>query len=204
MDLRKINSLIADDFTNNNHPVITLSDAAQHLTGKSLYFKLDCSHLYHYIQTADQRLVEMLAFNSASRTLANEKFAQGLSRSVSAILSFKCKFSHPVVKAVQCAQYGDDTGIAANNATDLIRNIWLVFECIHRAGSKLTIKNFHFGIRQFELLRKTISSEGISPDARKIQNFLDKFTLTNTKNPTAIHGIRELIQKLYSHDGSKT
>ena len=28
VDLRKINSLIADDYTNNNHPVITLSDAA--------------------------------------------------------------------------------------------------------------------------------------------------------------------------------
>ena len=34
VDLRKINSLIADDYTNNNHPVSTLSDAAQHLAGK--------------------------------------------------------------------------------------------------------------------------------------------------------------------------
>ena len=43
VDLRKINSLIADDYTNNNHPVSTLSDAAQHLAGKSLFCKLDCS-----------------------------------------------------------------------------------------------------------------------------------------------------------------
>ena len=28
VDLRKINNLIADDYTNNNHPVSTLSDAA--------------------------------------------------------------------------------------------------------------------------------------------------------------------------------
>ena len=28
VDLRKINSLIADDYTNNNYPVSTLSDAA--------------------------------------------------------------------------------------------------------------------------------------------------------------------------------
>ena len=34
VDLRKINSLIADDYTNNNHPVSTLSEAAQHLAGK--------------------------------------------------------------------------------------------------------------------------------------------------------------------------
>ena len=37
VDLRKINTLIADDYTNNNHPVSTLSDAAQHLAGKSVF-----------------------------------------------------------------------------------------------------------------------------------------------------------------------
>ena len=37
VDLKKIKTLIADDFINNNHPVSTLSDAAQHLQG-SLYF----------------------------------------------------------------------------------------------------------------------------------------------------------------------
>ena len=47
VDLRQINSLIADDYTNNNHPVSTLSDAAQHLAGKSLFCKLDWSQAYH-------------------------------------------------------------------------------------------------------------------------------------------------------------
>ena len=40
-DPRKIDSLIANDYTNNNHPVSTLSDAAQHLAEKSLLCKLD-------------------------------------------------------------------------------------------------------------------------------------------------------------------
>ena len=34
VDLQKINALISDDYINNNHPVSTLSDAAQHLAGK--------------------------------------------------------------------------------------------------------------------------------------------------------------------------
>ena len=63
VDRRKINSLIADDYTNNNHPVSTLSDAAQYLAGKSLFCELDCSQAYHCLQMADQRSVEMLAFN---------------------------------------------------------------------------------------------------------------------------------------------
>ena len=102
--LRKINSLIADNSTNNNHPVSTLSDAAQHLAGKSLICKLDCSQAYHHLQMADQWSVEMLAFNLASRFFAYKRLAQGLSRSVSAVLSFMRDYLDPVVKVDQCAQ----------------------------------------------------------------------------------------------------
>ena len=84
MDLRKINTLIADDYTINNHPVSTLSDAEQHLALKSLFFKLDCSQAYHCLQMAHQRSMEILAFNFASTTFAYRRLAQGLSRSVSA------------------------------------------------------------------------------------------------------------------------
>ena len=123
VDLRKINSLIADDYTNNNHPVSTLSDAAQHLAGKSLFCKLDCSQAYHCLQMADQRSVEMLAFNFASGTFAYKRLAQGLSRSVCVFSSFMREYLDPVVKPDQRAQYVDDIGIAGNNATDLTRNI---------------------------------------------------------------------------------
>ena len=181
VDLRKINSLIADDYTNNNHPVGTLSDAAQHLAGKSLFCKLDCSQAYHCLQMADQRSVEMPAFNFASRTFAYKRLAQGLSRSVSVFSSFMREYLDPVVKADQCAQYVDDIGNAANNATDLTRNIRAVFKCIRQAGLKLTIEKCHFGVRQVEFLGRTISPEGISPQARKIQNFLDKLRFPNSK-----------------------
>ena len=181
VDLRKINTLIADDYTNNNHPVSTLSDAAQHLAGKSLFCKLDCSQAYHCLQMADQRSVEMLAFNFASRTFAYRKLAQGLSRSVSAFSSFMRDYLDPVVKADQCAQYVDDIGIAANNATDLTRNIRAVFKCIRNARLKLIIEKCHFGVRQVESLGRTISSEGVIPQSHKIQNFLNKLRFPKSK-----------------------
>ena len=181
VDLRKINTLIADDYTNNNHPVSTLSDAAQHLAGKSLFCKLDCSQAYHCLQMADQRSVEMLAFNFASRTFAYKRLAQGLSRSVSAFSSFMREYLDPVVKADQCAQYVDDIGIAANNATDHTRNIRAVFQCIRNAGVKLTVVKCHFGVRQVEFRGRTISSEGVSPQAHKIQNFLNKLRFPKSK-----------------------
>ena len=181
VDLRKINSLIADDYSNNNHPVSTLSDAAQHLAGKSLFCKLDCSQAYQCLQMADQRSVEMLAFNFASRTFAYKRLAQGLSRSVSAFSSFMREYLDLVVKADQCAQYVDDIGIAANNATDLTRNIRAVFKCIRQAGLKLAIEKCHFGVRQVEFLGRSISPEGISPQARKIQKFLAKLRFPKSK-----------------------
>ena len=152
MDLRKINTLIADDYTNNNHPVSTLSDAAQHLVGKSLFCKLDCSQAYHCLQMAEQRSVEMLLINFASRTFAYKRLAHGISRSASAFSSFMREYLDPVVKADQCAQYMDDIGTVANNATDLTRNIRAVFRCIRQAGLKLTIENCLFGVRQVEFL----------------------------------------------------
>ena len=86
--LRKINSLIADDYTHNNHPVSTLSEAALHLAGKSIFCKVDCFQAYHCLQMADQRSAEKPAFGLASRTFAYKRLEQGLSRSVSNFSGF--------------------------------------------------------------------------------------------------------------------
>ena len=105
VELRKINSLLEDDYTNNNPPVSTFSDAAQHLAAKSLFCKLDCSQASYSLQMADQRSVGMFAFNFVSRSFAYKRFAQGLSRAVSAFSSFMHEYMDPVVEADQCAQY---------------------------------------------------------------------------------------------------
>ena len=72
---------------------------------------------------ADQRSMEMFAFNFARRTFAYKRLAQGLNRSVSAFSSLMCEYLDAVVKADQGAQYVDDIGIAANNATNFTRNV---------------------------------------------------------------------------------
>ena len=172
VDLRKINALISDDYINNNHPVSTLSDAAQPLAGKKLFCKLDCSQAYHCVQMADQRSIEMLAFNFASRTFAYKRLAQGLSRALSAFSSFMREYLDKVIKADQCAQYVDDIGIAANSVTQLIRNIRAVFECIRQAGLKLSIDKCNFGVIEVEFLGRTITPQGIAPQDHKIQRYI--------------------------------
>ena len=125
---------------------------------------------------------------------------------MSVFSSFRRKYLDPVAKADQCAQYVDDIGIAASNATDLTRIIRAVFKCIRQAGLKLTIEKCHFGVRQVEFLGRTISPEGISLQARKIQNFLDKLRFPKSKKTLQRYlgfvnyyrsYIPRLVEKLY-------
>ena len=168
VDLRKINNLIPDDYINDNHPVSTLTDAAQRTAGKKLYCKLDCSQAYHCLQMADQRSIEMLAFNFASRTFAYRRLAQGLSRALSAFSSFMREYLDRVIKADQCAQYVDDIGIAANDAEHLIKNLRAIFEYIREAGLKLTMHKCHFGATEIDFLGRTITPEGVKPQKESI------------------------------------
>ena len=179
VDLRKINTLISDDYLNNNHPVSTLTDAAQHMAGKRLFCKLDCSQAYHCLQMADQRSIEMLAFNFASRTFAYRRLAQA--RALSAFSSFKREYLDKVIKADQCAQYVDDIGIAANNAAQLINNLRATFQCIRTAGLKLTMHKCHFGGKEIDFLGRTITPEGVRPQRPRVQNFSEKTKFPKSK-----------------------
>ena len=105
---------------------------------------------------------------SPAEFLPTKDLHKVLGRSVSAFASLMREYLDPVVKTDQCAQYVDEIGIVANNATDLTRNIRAVFKCIRQAGVKLTNPKCHFGVTQVELLGRTVSPEGISPQAREI------------------------------------
>ena len=147
----------------------------------------------------DRRSVEMLAFNFASRTFAYKRPAQGLSRSVSAFSSCMGEYLDPVVRADKCAQYVDDIRFAAIIATVLTRNIRAVFKCNRQARLKLKIEKSRFGVRQYEILGTTNSSEGVSPQSHKTQNLLRKLRFPKSKKalqPYLGFVITEFITKI--------
>ena len=86
VDLRKFNNLLLNDYINNKQPVSALTDAAQHIAGKIIFSKFECSQAYHFFQMADRKSVEMFSFDS--RTFAYRRLAQGLNRWVSASSGF--------------------------------------------------------------------------------------------------------------------
>ena len=181
VDLRKINNLISDDYINNNHPVSTLVDAAQHLAGKKLFCKLDCSQAYHCLPMADQRSIKRLAFNFASRTFAYRRLAQGLSRALSAFSSFMREYLDKVIKADQCAQYVDDIGIAANDADHLRANVRATLECIQEEGLNMTMHKYHFGAKEIDFHGRTITPQDVKPQKQNVQNFPEKIKFPKSK-----------------------
>ena len=59
IDLRRINHLLQHDYTNNNFPIPTMSDASAHLAGKKIFAKMDCSQAYFSMQMADEKSVQL-------------------------------------------------------------------------------------------------------------------------------------------------
>ena len=130
---------------------------------------------------ADQQSIELLPFNFTSRTIAYRKLAQGLSRSLSAFVSAICKYLDPVIKADQFAQNVDNIGIAANTPEQLIKNLRAVFQCLRKAGLKLSMAKCHFGVQEVDFLGRTITTKGVAPQKQKITKFLGKFKFPRSK-----------------------
>ena len=198
MDLRKINHLITEDYINNNHRVSTLSDAAQHMAGKKLFCKLDCSQAYHCLQMADYQSIQMLAFNFASRTFDYRRLAQGLSRSLSEFSSFMREYLDKAINADKCAQYVDDIGIAANDAKQLCANIRTVFECIRNAGLKLTLSKCYFKSQTCRLPGPYNHTCRRRPASRQSRKFLVKTEIPQIQKSTStVHRISKLLPQLH-------
>ena len=151
------------------------------MAGKNLFCKLDCSQANHCLQIADQQSIELLAFNFASRTFAYRRLAQGPSRSLSAFLSFIREYLDPVIKADQCSQYVDDIGRAANTPEQLIKNLQAVFQCLRKAGLKLSMAKCHFGVQEVDFLGRTITTNGVAPQKQKIAKFLERVKFPRSK-----------------------
>ena len=138
------------------------------MAGQKLFCELDCSQVYHCLQMADQRSIETLAFNFASRTFAYRRLAQCFSRALSAFSTFMKEYLDKVIKADQCAQYVDDIGIAANDADHLIANLRATFKCIHEASLKMTMHKCYFGATEIDFLDRTITPQGVKPQKNQI------------------------------------
>ena len=165
-----------------------MSDASAHLAGKKIFAKMDCSQAYFSMQMADEKSVQLLAFNFGGRTFAFKRLAQGLNRSPTAFSSCVSKHLEACVANDQCFVYFDDLGSGTYDGIKLLENLDEIFKSIVRSGFKLSMEKCQFGISQIQFLGHTITENGLSPNKDKVEKFLN-----NIKTPKTIKQVRKFI-----------
>ena len=167
VDLRRINHLLLHNYHNKNFPNSTMADTTAHFAGKSIFCKLDCSQAYHCVQMADPLSVQLLAFNFASRTMAYQRLARGLNRSVTGFSAFVRNYLGPCLSANVCTQFMDDIGCGVESVEQLIPNLRLIFKCLRRSGLKLSPEKCVFGSEKNSFLGNVITKKAYNLKMKK-------------------------------------
>ena len=95
----------------------------QHMAGKKLFYALDCSQLYHWIQISDEQSLHFISFTFVSRTLAYQHLLQSFNRSFSISTYVIREYLDPLLKADQRTQYEKGIGVASQTASELTNNV---------------------------------------------------------------------------------
>ena len=74
-----------------------------------------------------------------------------------------------------------NSGVAANDADQLNKNLRATFECIREGGIKLTMHNCCFGATEIDFFGRTITPEGVKLQKERITKFLEKTTFPKCK-----------------------
>ena len=188
VDLRRINHILRHDYDQFNFPIPSMAEANSHMANKVYFSKLDCSQAYHVFQMADERSVQLLAFNFESRTFAYQRLAQGLNRSATAFSSFIRKYLETDIAADRCASFMDDVCTATNTFEEHLNALDHVFASLTRSGLRLTVKKCEFGVPEIKYLGWTISKAGQGVQKEKITK-----QLATMKMPRSIRQIQKMI-----------
>ena len=179
VDLRRINHLIRH-YDENNFPLPSMEEANTHMANKNYFSKLDCSQAYHAIKMADERSVQLLAFNFESRTFTYQRLAQGLSRSATAFSSSMRKFLEHDIAADRCAAFMDDVYTAIRTFDEHCSALDHVFASLRKTGLRITMAKCEFGVPEIKYLGWTISRTGQSTQKDKIEKQLATMKMPRT------------------------
>ena len=62
-----------------------------------------------------------------------------------------------------------------------MKNLRAVFQCLRKAGPKLSMVECHFGVQEVDFLRRTIITKAVAPQKQKIAKFLEKVKFPRSK-----------------------
>ena len=61
------------------------------------------------------------------------------------------------------------------------QNLQAVFQCLRKAGLKLSMAKCHFGVQAIDFFGRKIPTNGVAPQKQKIAKFLEKVKVPRSK-----------------------
>ena len=83
-----------------------------------------------------------------------------------------------------CIIYVGNIGIVANTPQQLIKNLREVFQCLPKAGLKLSMTKCHFGVQEIDFFGRKLTTEGVAPRKQKNAKFLGKVKFPRSEKKT--------------------
>ena len=167
-ELSRISHLLLHENHYNNLTISTVADTTADFAGKSTFCNLDCSQAYHCVQMVDPHSVPLIAFNFASRTMAHQRLARDLNRSVTTISAFVRNYLETCLSANVCTQFMDDIVCGVESLEQHLPNLRVIFKFLRKSGIKLSTEKCVFGSEKVSFFGNVITKEGLQPENEKL------------------------------------
>ena len=97
----------------------------------------------------------------------------------------------------------DDIGSAVTEFSQLLPSLRKIFDCIRRSGLKMSPEKCELASKSIKFLGSTITNQGISPQAEKIQKFLKITMPKTTKQVKRLIGFAQFFRNFIPNLGEK-
>ena len=163
VDYRRLNSVAKLDV----YPLPRIDDMLDSLSEACVFSTLDLASGFWQVEV-EETSQEKTAFITHHGLFEFEKMPFGLTNAPATFQRLMETVLAGLVRNI-CYVYLDDILIIGKTFEEHLENIARVLDQLHEAGLKLKPSKCHFLLRQVQYLGHTISDQGISPDATKIE-----------------------------------
>lgn len=170
----------------NNFPLPLVDDCLEYLNKKKVFTLLDLKSGFHQVKVAESSR-KYTSFVTPSGQYEYLKMPFGLKNAPAVFQKFINRILADFIAKKEIVVYMDDILVASTNLDDHMKLLSDVLSCIAKNGLKLQLSKCLFVHETLEYLGFVVSSDGIRPGTRKVED------VSNYPVPTSVHSVHSFI-----------